>query len=285
MIVQRDKILQIYDNFKDLFQTYFGGDKIDFKHISTQMLSNIEDWKLFFKIINLIIEKENIDYNNKTGLLKIILNKQIINNRPELIFSKIANWINEKKDTYYYSYEQYIKDMQNLLVLISEFVDNYDIEISIIKKENLKLFFKEEISIEIENEFNQIDKLINENQYITVANKIENLYANYFLKHFFKEQKNIDKKEVINLISNKNKILEEVKTIEEFNNIFSLISKIRNAIKGKNKTSNDKTTNLINNNFWNNSIITEKERKSFLKLYVDFSKTLFNFLINISDLK
>lgn len=79
--------------------------------------------------------------------------------------------------------------MQNLLVLISEFVDNYDIEISIIKKENLKLFFKEEISIEIENEFNQIDKLINENQYITVANKIENLYANYFLKLFFKEKK------------------------------------------------------------------------------------------------
>ncbi len=39
MIFQRDKILQIYDNFKDLFKTYFDGYRINFKHISTEMLS------------------------------------------------------------------------------------------------------------------------------------------------------------------------------------------------------------------------------------------------------
>lgn len=284
MNVKRDKILQIYDKFKFLFQNSYR-NVIYFKGIDTQLLYNINDWKLFFKIINLIIEKENIDHNKKDGLLNLIFNKKIINKRPEEIFSKIAIWINQKQNTvYYYSYEQYTSNMENLLNLISEFVDNYDIEISIIKKENLKLFFKEEISIEIEKEFEKIEKWINEKEYETAANKIEHLYTNYFLKLFFKEQK-IDKKEVIDLISNKNQLLEQMKTTEEFNNIFSLISKIRNAIKGRAKKSNDETTNLISNIFWNNDLTNEKERKSFLKLYVDFSKTLFNFLINNSDLK
>ncbi|WP_339047154.1 hypothetical protein [Spiroplasma endosymbiont of Colias croceus] len=81
------------------------------------------------------------------------------------------------------------------------------------------------------------------------------------LKIFFEiiaqliEKEKIDKKGIIKILWTKNNILEQMKTTKEFNNIFSLISKIRNAIKGKTKKSNDETTNLISNIFWNNEIL------------------------------
>ncbi|WP_342266714.1 hypothetical protein [Spiroplasma endosymbiont of Villa modesta] len=236
MIIKKREFLKQFDIFKDLFKIkyFFNSSICTLKEINTNTMENTSNLMIFFKIINQFLNAnniKNIDYQNT--ILYIIFDKKIINQRVELILYEIKSWLNKvNNENQHYSGDQFKDDMELLLLMLNTFIDKAEIEVNIIKNEEIELSFKEDIAIKIQNEFKQIDLAINEKDYITASNKIENLYTNHFGKHFFNE-KEVNKKEIINILKSKNKILEQINSIEEFNSIFSLISKVRNAIKGK----------------------------------------------------
>lgn len=77
--------------------------------------------------------------------------------------------------------------------------------------------------------------------------------------------------------------MQKINLEKELDNLFCLISNIRNVIKSniesETKKEELKYVNEIKKLFADETVSIE-DKKAFIKLYVDYSKTLFNFITN-----
>ncbi|WP_308150300.1 hypothetical protein [Spiroplasma sp. AdecLV25b] len=143
IIIEKDIVWKSYNIFTSFFEQSGLDGHISFKTLTTKMVKNIDELKIFFEIIKQLIDKEKIDNYNKNSILSIFLFKIILNNKPAIILKEIKNWLvkkNYSEDTYYFA-DEFEEDMDELLLLINSFLDKFIIELNIIKKEDLKLIF------------------------------------------------------------------------------------------------------------------------------------------------